>query len=362
MTVYLGKNSFIQLLQSILRENQQQLFLVTGKKSFAVSQAKDIIFSLFPKKQFTIFSNFSTNVKFKEALDGCRKFYDSRANIIIGVGGGSVIDMAKLISIGSPDEDKFLQIIMGRNTITRDAKLYCSPTTAGSGSEATHFAVIYLNDQKYSIAHERLLPDSISVDPSLSASMSPYLTACSGFDALSHAIEAYWAKGWTSASRKFSKQSIELILPNIQEAVQNPTERTRALMAEGSYIAGKAINISKTTAPHALSYYLTTKFSIPHGHAVALLVGHFFQANKKNIPNDLYSMLGLTSANDCCTFWYDMMKKCFLETSLLRLGVTQNDVENMALSVNEERLSNNPVLFNKTDLKHIVNTLYQTER
>ena len=160
------------------------------------------------------------------------------------------------------------------------------------------------------------------------------------------------------ASREFSKRAIALILPNIHDAVHSPTIKTRSLMAEGSYLAGKAINISQTTAPHALSYYLTSKFSIPHGHAVALFLGHFFQINEKNTPKDLYSMLGMASASDCCVFWYEMMKKCFLETSLKRWGVMPSNVDEMVLSVNEERLSNNPVFLSRTDLINIINKLF----
>ena len=358
MAVYLGKDSFLQLLQSVKRGSQQQIFLVTGKKSFVDSPARKIIFSLFQNKQICFFSNFSSNVKFEEALDGCYKFHASGADIIIAVGGGSVIDMAKIISVGPPEETSLLNIIDGRGTVKTKAKLYCAPTTAGSGSEATHFATIYVNGQKKSLAHKKLLPDSIAIDPALSASMPPYLTACSGFDALSQAIESYWAKGATSTSREFSKRSIALILPSIYNAVHCPTLKIRALMAEGSYLAGRAINISKTTAPHALSYYLTAKFSIPHGHAVALLLGHFFQINEEKTPKELYSMLGMASASDCCVFWYELMKKCSLETSLIRLGVVPGNADEMVLSVNEERLSNNPVLLSKTDLINIINKLF----
>jgi alcohol dehydrogenase class IV len=358
MAVYLGKNSFLQLLQSVKRDGQQRIFLVTGRKSFVDSPARAIIFSFFSKKQISFFSDFSPNVKFEEALDGCRKFHASGADIIIAVGGGSVIDMAKIINVGPPDEAGLLNIIKGNGNIKPKAKLYCAPTTAGSGSEATNFAVIYVDGIKKSLTHKALLPDSIAVDPCLSASMPPYLTACSGFDALSQAIESYWAKGATPESRGLAKRAITLILPNIRNAVNSPTITIRSLMAEGSYLAGKAINISKTTAPHALSYYLTSKFSIPHGHAVALLLGHFFLINEKNTPKDLYSILGMASASDCCVFWYEMMKKCSLETSLIRLGVTQSNVDEIVLSVNKERLNNNPVFLRKKDLVNIIKKLF----
>ena len=358
MTVYKGRNSFLHLMQSVKSEFPKRIFCVTGKKSFTHSPARDIISSLFQSQQITFFSDFSANVKFAEALAGCRNFFASGADTIIAVGGGSVIDMAKIIRVGAPDKGALLKIIKGESRIESKAKLYCAPTTAGSGSEATHFAVIYIDGAKFSLAHEKILPDSVAVDSALSASMSPYLTACSGFDALSQAIEACWAKGSTSESRKFSKQAMALVLPHICDAVHCPTIEIRDSMAEGSYLAGKAINIAKTTAPHALSYYLTANFSIPHGHAVAILLGHFFQVNEENTPSEIYAMLGKRSASECCFFWYELMKKCSLETNLSKLGVNPDNIGEMIDSVNLERLSNNPVFLSKTALQEAVTNFF----
>jgi alcohol dehydrogenase len=361
MAIYIGHNSFLQLIKIVKREASVQIFLVTGKSSFDRSPAKDIILKNIKKTNISRFSDFSPNVKIEEAIEGCRRFHAVGAETILAVGGGSVIDMAKIISAGARDKKNLLQIIKGQRDIESNTKLYCAPTTAGSGSEATHFAVVYIDGQKHSFDHEKLLPKSVAVDPSLSSSMPPYLTACSGFDALSQAIEAYWSKSSNPTSRKLSEQSIALLLPNICDAVHSPNAKTRAMMAEGSHLAGKAINISKTTAPHALSYYLTSKFSIAHGHAVALLLGHFFLINEKKSPNELYSILGLTSARECCDFWYDLMRQCALETNLARLGVTQRYAQEMALSVNVERLNNNPVFLSKADLVDTINRLFLSD-
>lgn len=357
MTVFIGEGSFLKLLQSLTDDKGKRVFLVTGKKSFSGSAASKMVFSRLQDVQISRFSDFSANVKFEEALDGCRRFQASGADTILAVGGGSVIDMAKIISVGSSDEKKLYEIIKGIRKAESQAKLYCAPTTAGSGSEATHFAVIYIDGQKYSLADQNLLPYSVAVDSSLSTTMSPYLTACTGFDALSQAVEAYWARGATTASRNYSQKAIALLLPNIGKAVHCPTTEIRGLMAEGSHLAGQAINISKTTAPHAFSYYLTSRFSIPHGHAVALLLGHFFEINN-NVPKELYSLLGCSSASACCNSWYELMRTCGLETSLRRLNVTPDCAEDLAASVNLERLKNNPVHLNQIDINDFVKTLF----
>jgi alcohol dehydrogenase class IV len=362
MSVFWGEGSFEQLLHSLPSAAGKRVFLVTGKQSYSGSNASRSVSSLLQNLQVARFSEFSANVKFDEALDGCRRFDDFKADIILAVGGGSVIDMAKIISVGSSDRDKLLAIIKGEREPQLQSKLYCAPTTAGSGSEATHFAVVYIDGKKYSLASQKLLPHSVAVDPSLSASMSPYLTACTGFDALSQAIESYWARGATAASREFSRKAISLILPNIVEAVQRPGPEVRRQMAEGAYYAGQAINISKTTAPHAFSYFLTSKFSIPHGHAVALLLGCFFEINEKNTPAELYSLLGHSSASACCDFWFELMTSCALETDLWHLNIAPDCAAEFAASVNFERLNNNPVSLNQVDIVGLVDKLFLGKR
>ncbi len=356
MTEYLGQGAFVRLLEHIKSKNHQKIFIVTGHNSFTDSTAKKNIQALFLDEKVCFFSNFSPNAKLEDVLTGCSEFKNSGADAILAVGGGSVIDMAKIISIAFSNKVGLLKNLVGQHSMQSNPKLYCASTTSGSGSEATHFAVLYVDGKKRSIAHKSLLSESIAVDPLLSCSMSPYLTACSGFDALSQAIESYWATGATSKSRKYAKYAISLLFPNLLNAVQAPTLKIRDAMAEGSYFAGKAINISKTTGPHALSYYLTSQFSIPHGHAVALLLGHFFPVNEVNTAKELYSMLGETSAKGCCELWYEMMAGCFLETDLKYLDSPLNVTE-MVATVNEERLLNNPVTLTHNDLIGIVNKL-----
>jgi alcohol dehydrogenase class IV len=236
-----------------------------------------------------------------------------------------------------------MDLVRGAAAPVSRAPLYCAPTTAGSGSEATHFAVVYIGREKYSLAGEALLARAVAVDPLLSASMPPYLTACSGFDAVCHAVESWWARGADAESRGYAARALKLLLPNIEEAVTAPTPHARRNMAEGAYWAGRAINVSKTTAPHAFSYHLTSAYSIPHGHAVALALGTFWRVNEPAIPPGLLAALGQPSAGEAGRFWRDLMERCGLETRLSVLGVEPEAAEEMAKSVNAERLGNNPV-------------------
>ena len=115
------------------------------------------------------------------------------------------------------------------------------------------------------------------VYPQFTYQNDAYLTACTGFDALAQAIESYWAKGATNESRDYSVRAIGLLWKQLPQLIQSPTKELRNQVAEGAYWAGRAINISTTTAPHAFSYVFTSKYGYPHGHAVAFTFPFFMK-------------------------------------------------------------------------------------
>ncbi|WP_419779871.1 phosphonoacetaldehyde reductase [Maridesulfovibrio sp.] len=342
MAVYSGAGSLNKLLNEIKYLNYHTIMVVTGRTSFDKSGLKDLLLSELNGSELVFFSNFSPNVKFEESYAGILKSKGCGADAILAIGGGSVIDMAKTISLTPESEKELEHVILGQAKIQSTLPLFCAPTTAGSGSEATHFAVIYMNGKKYSLADQKLFPQSVAIDPQLSASMPPYLTACSGFDALSQAVESYWAQGATDQSRVYAAKAINLILPSLEKAVTEQTPEIREKMALGAHYAGKAINISKTTAPHALSYYLTSTYGIPHGHAVAIFTGLFFKINQSEIPERLYALMACPSAETCCDTWYKMMSRCGLEPSMQKLGIPEAECKKILDYVNLDRLKNNP--------------------
>ena len=360
MAVYSGAGSLRKLLQEIKSRNYQKIMVVTGRASFEKSGLKALLLSELNGSELIFFSDFSPNVKFAESYAGILKCRDSDAAALLAIGGGSVIDMAKTISLAPESEKEFEHIILGKEIVKEALPLFCAPTTSGSGSEATHFAVIYMNGKKYSLADQKLLPQSVALDPQLSSSMPPYLTACSGFDALSQAIESYWAQGATDLSREYAAKAICLILPSLEKAVTDPSPETREKMASGAHYAGKAINLSKTTAPHAFSYYLTSTYGIPHGHAVAIFTGLFFKINQAAIPEQLYVLMGCPSAEDCCQTWYKMMSRCGLEPSMKKLGIPKYECEKIIDYVNLERLKNNPINPGKEFLLQQMLEFYKT--
>ena len=318
------------------------------------------------------FCDFTPNPKLEDAQAGINLVKQVRPDIVIAIGGGSVIDMGKLIAILSAQTEKNAgKIVLNQDLIkARGLPFVAIPTTAGTGSEATHFAVVYIDDVKYSLAHDYILPDYAIVDSLLTHNVpSPIIASCS-MDALTQAVESYWSVGSTEESKAYASRAIRMIL-SVVKSVHGEDHAAKETMAEAAYLSGKAINITKTTAAHAISYPITTHFDVPHGHAVALLLGKFFvihagadeaeitdkrgKAYLGQAMSELISMFGCNNALDCCKKWYETMAEIGLETDLRAIGIkTDADVELVEENISLERLNNNPVKVSREMLHHLL--------
>ena len=290
---------------------------------------------------------------YETIIGGCEKVIQCNSDMVIAIGGGRIIDVAKLISTAALLPHNYEGVIKGNKSITNKfAPLLVMPTTAGTGSEATSFSVVYLDGEKFSVVSEHLLPDYVIADSSLVQNMPDYLRSCTVFDAFSQAIESFWAVGATPSSRKNAKKSIVLISQNIQNYLNNDKQTIRH-MVNAAYLSGMAINESKTTLPHALSYFLTRRYGIPHGHAVALTLGFVGKINAslggdslRKIMQDIVDLVNIDMMN-FDQYWYDLMQTSGLEVNLSKLGIRQQDLELIVDSVNIERLKNHPLDIDK---------------
>lgn len=357
--VHLGVRSVYSLEQILKQIGAREIFLVTGRASFRESKAEMALEKILKGYSVLRFADFCPNPQWADVLKGLEIFGSRKFDTVIAVGGGSVLDVAKLIRVLAAQNSKPPKS-PGQTKIEKSGvPLIAIPTTAGSGSEATHFAVVYVDKIKHSVGHDCVLPDFALVDPELTYSLSPHLTAVTGIDALSQAIESYWSIHSTEESKHYSEEALELILGHLYKAVHKRSPIARNAMSKGAYLAGKAINITKTTAPHALSYALTSYFGVPHGHAVGLTLGAFFIYNSqvsqedssdsrgseyvKKTIQDLNRMMGTSSAVGSCQKVSTLMESIGLRTRLGNLGLrSKEDRALIAQSVNHERLSNNP--------------------
>lgn len=338
--------------------SNKKLLLVHGKGSFVGSGAKEWLKSVYNKNKVISFSEFQVNPEVLDLERGIELFNKSLPDYVLAIGGGSVLDMAKMIRFFATQHIEPGTWLDGTNS--REIDLDCSvplvaiPTTAGTGAEATHFAVLYKDKVKYSVAHSLVLPDKVILAPQLSMAMSPFLTAVTGLDAFFQAVESWWSKGANDESRGYSEKAIALILKSLKSSVHNGDIESRSIMLEASYWAGKAINIAKTTACHAFSYVLTSKFGLPHGQAVAVTFPFILDFNLSKMRQEeslvLRSLLRLKDESPLKwggEFIRDISVdfKVPVSKEELYLIFTKN--------VNLERLKNNPVEIDNDVIKQL---------
>lgn len=311
----------------------------------------------FPTSRFV---EFELNPKIEDIERGVSQCRDFKPDVVIALGGGTAIDLGKLIGTLSIQSDSPREIVTGECSIDRPGPpLIAVPTTAGTGSEATHFAVTYVKGEKFSCAHPTLLPDCAIVDPTLTHSLPKGITAATGLDAFCQAVESIWAVGATDESIMWATEAGTLARKNLVQATQAPTTEVRAAMSRASHLAGKAINISKTTAPHALSYYLTSNHKIPHGMAVAVTLSTMLAYNAEvtdldcvdprggdHVRKRIATICGIMQAADvesACANIEKMITDLDCPASLAGAGIVErNLIRGMVASANMERMSNNP--------------------
>ncbi len=372
---YTGAGSINNLKDILEKINPRNIFLVTGKNSYRTSGAERILGEILKDKTVTLFNNVTGDPLIENIIKGMDIFIESDCDAVIAVGGGSIIDTAKSINILSSQDADPRSVIKSKQKIINKGKPFIAiPTTSGAGSEATHFAVVYMNKEKFSLAHEFILPDYSIIDPVLTYDLQPNVTATSGIDAFSQAVESYWNVNANDESKKYSQEAITFILENLKTAVNEPTEESRANMSTAAHLAGKAINITKTTAPHAVSYAMTSYFGIPHGQAVCITLAEFLGYNfyvtesdsaeglsmteiRKNIEDLLriFNCSDLAGAKKLIT---DLIEGIGLKTKLSELNITSdNDINLICESVNPERLKNNPRNVTKESLAKILDNI-----
>jgi len=287
----------------------------------------------------------SPNPNCQTINEGLNLVGKGKYDAVVAIGGGSVLDSAKLVRFFmgrnmSPEQYLSRGGQRGASEIEQPP-LIAIPTTSGTGSEATQFAVLYHNRVKHSIDDASLLPDVVIIDEQLMASVPPSLAASAGADALCQAIESFWAVRATEESRAYAARAINLCGESLARNVLHSDRDSRLAMAEAAYYSGRAINISRTTAPHALSYPLTAHFGIPHGQAVAITVPAFFSFNEAvtkeqcqdergvayvvNCLQTLTSLLGARTAREASEYLVQLFRSIGLKTSLGGLGISQDD-------------------------------------
>ena len=299
------------------------------------------------------FGGYHANPDYADCTAGAELYRRSGCDGLISLGGGSAMDTAKAIKamLIAEDADKAL-----RSELPDGAALphIAIPGTAGTGAEATQIAVVYVDDQKVSISHPALLPEGVVLDASLLDQLPEYHRKACAMDALCQGIESYWAAAATEDSRVHAYLAIIGVLDNIRAYLAGDARAAEAML-EAAYRSGRAIQISRTTAAHAMSYQITKKLSLAHGHACILtlpvLWDHMIN-NEDTLPvlMDLAQKMRLGS---------EYMGSRLLAGMIIDLGLEPDampdeaTLDALADSVNVERLGNHPEQLTRDQLKGI---------
>ena len=361
-------NSKEDINKFINEENIEKIFILCGKKSFINSGAEILFKSLNSKNKIKYFFKNSEFPTFEELVKIIKDIKKFEPDLILGIGGGSIIDYAKISNVVEFRPDLASLIVNYSYPFKKKyTKLAVIPTTAGSGAEVTSNAVIYVDGVKHSFESELLIPDKFFLIPEFLISAPNKVKASAGFDAIAQALESMVSKKSNNQSLEYACKSLEISTKNYISFLNNPNLKNAAEMSIASNLAGKAISISKTTAPHATSYPFTSLFHISHGHAVSLFFESFFKFNYDNLEKSntsfdlkkrfdlIFEIFGCKDINDLISKISLLKKQAKLEDDLIKLNIDiKSNYEKIIKGINLLRLGNNPIQVDEEDIIKII--------
>ena len=352
----------------VLNNKIHKIFILSGQNSYFKSGAKKFIDSTFNKKDILIFLKKSYIPEFKELNQIIGAINKFKPDLILAVGGGSVIDYAKIANVFNYSNNLKKNIINSNFIIKKKyTKLIAIPTTAGSGAEVTPSAVIYINKIKYSVEDKFIKPDFYFLIPDLINKSRKKLKSSSGFDAISQSLESIIAIKSNNESLGYAEKSLKYSLKYFTSFLKNSNFENTSKMCLAANLSGLAISISKTTAPHALSYPFTSIFGISHGHAVSLTLEKFLEFNFENMQFSkanfdlkkryeiIFKLTKTKNIIELVSYLKKLKKEAKLNDNFSDLGVNIDDDYSKIISgVNPLRLKNNPIQIQPNDLKNIL--------
>ena len=363
----------IESLADLLKDSKK-VFLVSDS-SYQFLNIKDYIEGLdFPH---VMFSEFTPNPRYEEVCKGIDLFHITKCDTLLAVGGGSAIDVAKCIKLAvlaKEGNDAIVPPLVNTRVECDGSKLpfIAIPTTAGTGSESTHNAVMYYKGSKQTVTNDGILPDYAILEPSVLKTLPLYQKKCTMLDALCQGIESWWSVNSTPKSYNYSRKAIELIMANWRKYIFENDDGAAANVMLGANYGGRAINITATTAAHAMSYKITSLYKFPHGHAVAVclpeiweyMIGHIDRCIDKRgqtyltgIFDEISKAIGCQAPPEAIVKFRELLKEMELRKPIS--ANFSSDINLLVSSVNPIRLKNNPVGLDEKAIKMIYCEIFE---
>ncbi len=366
-----GNGVMTQLAEELIQLNCREVILLTIKP--LLIQLTSFISELEQNNIVVIVdASIEQEPTFNDFKSLLNQLKDSNADTVIGIGGGSVLDVAKLIA-AQLDNSQTLEEIVGNGLLKgRNKRLICVPATSGTGSEVSPNAILVDDDnQKKGIISPFLVPDMVYADPLLTLSLPASITAATGLDALTHCLEAFTNKFSQPFIDMYAFEGMRLIAANLEEAVNNgQNKEARSEVALGSILGGFCLGPVNTAGVHALSYPLGSMFHLPHGLSNALLLPYVMEYNYVANPKkyaEVAVALGCRRENtDEETALAgiekikELIKKCKIPSRLSELNIPEHAIEEMANDAMKitRLLINNPREITLADARSIYTAAY----
>jgi alcohol dehydrogenase len=368
----IGKSSIENLPAEIKALHCKKVFIITIKPLMQVVNA--LVKKLESEGiKVQVNTGILQEPSFKDVEEVMKQAGPFNPDLVAGIGGGSVLDVAKLIA-ALLDNEQGLRDITGTGLLKKRSKLLiCAPATSGTGSEASPNSILVdeTDNQKKGIISPFLVPDIVYVDPLLTLSVPAAVTAATGIDALTHCIEAYTNRFAHPFIDMYALEGIRLIASNIVKTVINGNdEEARAELATGSLLGGICLGPVNTAAVHALAYPLSTMFHLAHGLSNALLLPYVMEFNLPASPcryaNVAIALGCSTEPNDVATALQgiarvrSLIKDCGLPAGLGEAGLTRECIPQMAKEAMKitRLLKNNPRTITEQDAIEIYNAAF----
>lgn len=309
--------------------------------------------------EVTLFSDVKADPSEAIVAQCVKTAIDAKVNGVVGLGGGSSLDVAKLAALLAIEKEDLKDTYGVGNVKGPRLPLILVPTTAGTGSEVTPISIVTTGtNEKMGVVSPVILPDIALLDPELTIGLPSHITAATGIDAMVHAIESYASASPNNnpISRTLAEQALRLMGASLLRAVNDGTDiDARSNMMLGSMLAGQAFANSPVAAVHALAYPLGGHFHIPHGLSNALILPHVLRFNAAVAPQpyvelapfifpELENLKGQERAAAFCDSLADLSQKCGLQQTLREMNIPQEILPKLASdAMNQSRLLvNNP--------------------
>ncbi|MDD5804611.1 MAG: iron-containing alcohol dehydrogenase [Clostridia bacterium] len=368
--IYGGEGSVEKVKEIIVKEQSKKILVFTDKGIRNTGLA-DILLKQLDEVDvaYTVFDDLRAEPAYQDVEKMMEEVQSCSGDLIVAIGGGSVMDAAKLCSVLKDAEYTVKDLLNDPSLARKQIKTVMLPTTCGTGSEATCNAIVAIPEEqsKKGIVNDAMIPDYVILDAQMIARLPKQIVAATGVDALAHAVECFTSKKATPFSDTYALASAKLIFGNIRDAYNEPDnmEAKNAMML-GAFYGGVAITGSGTTAVHALSYPLGGKYHIAHGVSNAILFAHVMEFNKDACEDRLAVLcdaiapkLAARSVEEKAQYVIeqiaDIVKVTNIPTDLKEFGVKNEDLDFLveAGSQQQRLLVNNMKELSLDDIKSI---------